>query len=273
MSINLLSDLTATKIRSISSIYTKSGKLTERKNRPAWAVLYKYEGETVYENLGRTYISNAQSALILPKGSSYVWQCHQSGHYYVIEFEAEAECEQIFSFPAVEREKLLRLFREAEHAHNLRGPTFRLEAMKNLYSILVLLLGARQKGYVDSDQRRKIAPALEFISKNYDKSIRNEALAELCSLSTVYFRKLFTKVTGLSPITYIHTLRMAKAKKMLESDYDHLGEIAISLGYPDIYTFSKVFKKYVGLPPSRYEKERARKKKEQQMGDVRSELP
>ena len=41
---------------------------------------------------------------------------------------------------------------------------------------------------------------------------------------------------------------------MLESDYKRLAEIAVSLGYPDVYTFSKAFKKYTGLSPSQYMK-------------------
>ena len=118
--------------------------------------------------------------------------------------------------------------------------------------MLLLLLGTQRRSYADTNQRKKIAPALDYISKNYNAAIKNEALAALCGISTVYFRKLFLRITGTSPITYVHNLRIAKAKKMLQSDYDTLGEIALSLGYPDIYTFSKAFKRQTGLSPTQY---------------------
>ena len=118
--------------------------------------------------------------------------------------------------------------------------------------MLLLLLGTQRKAYADASQRQKIAPALDYISKNYNAAIKNDTLAALCGISTVYFRKLFLRITGTSPITYIHNLRIAKAKKMLQSDYDTLGEIAVSLGYPDIYTFSKTFKRQTGLSPTQY---------------------
>ena len=46
---------------------------------------------------------------------------------------------------------------------------------------------------------------------------------------------------------------------MLESDYESLSEIARSLGYADIYTFSKVFKKQTGLSPTAYLKQKEKK--------------
>lgn len=253
--LDILSALTVTHVRAVFNIYTAPGRWMERKDRPSWAIIYKYEGETVYENGGNSFTSNAESAMILPAGSSYRWQCHEGGHYYTIEFDADTTREEIFSFPVSgEGEKLLRLFRDAEQKHNLRAPGYRLEQMRAVYTMLLLLLGTQKKSYVDAGHRRKIAPALDYISKNYDRTIKNDELAALLGISTVYFRKLFLRVTGTSPLSYIQDLRIAKAKRMLESDYDNLAEIALSLGYADIYTFSKAFKKHTGLSPTQYMK-------------------
>jgi len=41
---------------------------------------------------------------------------------------------------------------------------------------------------------------------------------------------------------------------MLNSDYGSISDIAQSLGYLNIYDFSRAFKKYVGISPSKYEK-------------------
>ena len=71
-------------------------------------------------------------------------------------------------------------------------------------------------------------------------------------MSTVYYRKLFTEVMGVPPITYARQLRIEKAKEMLKSDYITLTDIATSLGYSSLYDFSRDFKKHTGVAPSKY---------------------
>ena len=111
---------------------------------------------------------------------------------------------------------------------------------------------ANSAKYLPSEKLEKIAPALDYIAKNYNTPVRNEELAEIAGLSTVYFRKLFAEVMGSSPIAYVHALRIKKAKEMLKSDYGSITDIAQSLGYPNIYDFSRAFKKYTGVSPTKY---------------------
>ena len=92
-----------------------------------------------------------------------------------------------------------------------------------------------------------------YISENYfDGNITNTSLAELCGISTVYFRKTFKSVYGISPIKYLHDFRIKKAKAILLSDYESIEQVALSVGYNSIYHFSKMFKTYTGTNPSEY---------------------
>ena len=79
-------------------------------------------------------------------------------------------------------------------------------------------------------------------------------LAELCGVSTVYFRKLFDSVYGVPPIRWLNTLRMERACAMLESDYESIGQIAESVGCTSIYHFSRSFRAHTGVSPSEYAK-------------------
>ena len=56
-------------------------------------------------------------------------------------------------------------------------------------------------------------------SEGYRGKLTNDALADESGLSTVYFRKLFKQVYGISPMQYASDFRIAKAKEMLQSDY------------------------------------------------------
>lgn len=252
MNLEILSDLIITKVYSATTMYTEKNTKTKRNNRSCWALVIKYEGETIYTVKEKNYLSDINNLVILPKGCSYDWHCTQSGHYLIIEFESELVCHNIFSFPVKHGEKILKLFKDLEYKRTLRNPMYETESIRDTYSILLLLVQSLQKKYLPTDKLGKINPALEYIANNYNKNIKNDVLANLCNLSTVYFRKLFTEIMGASPISYVHELRIKKAKEMLRSDYGNIKDIAESLGYLNIYDFSRTFKKYTGISPSKY---------------------
>ena len=127
-----------------------------------------------------------------------------------------------------------------------------IESIRDTYSILLTAAQNDPKPYLPTEKQQKIVPVIEYISKYYYKNITNDSLASIAGLSTVYFRKLFTSVMGVSPITYVHQFRIEKAKEMLKSDYSTLTDIAQSLGYPSLYDFSRDFKKHTGVSPSKY---------------------
>ncbi|MCB0166075.1 MAG: helix-turn-helix transcriptional regulator, partial [Anaerolineae bacterium] len=70
--------------------------------------------------------------------------------------------------------------------------------------------------------------------------------------------RVFKKKTGYAPIDYFIRLKIQKACELLETTDQQVSEIGHSLGYPDIYYFSRLFKKVVGLSPRQYRAERYR---------------
>ena len=252
MYMDILSNVVITKVRSASCVYTPENTRARKKDRPGWAAVLKYEGETVYTVGNRQFVSDKDTFVLLPKGCAYEWLCTQAGHFAIIEFESEQTAAEPVAIPVKNGEKLLKLFRELEYKRNRKLPLVEQESIRDIYTILLLALSNVREVYLPGDKQEKIAPAIDHISQNYHKSITNDELAALTGLSTVYFRKLFTQVTGMSPIAYVHDLRIRKAKEMLKSDYGSLSDVAESLGYASLYDFSRTFKKHTGVPPSRY---------------------
>ena len=252
MSVNILADLVITKVCSVSTFYNPEGVGTRRYDRPSWAIVLKYEGETVYRADGKRVVSDANHIAVLPRGCHYEWECTQPGHYIIIEFEAEKTSSEPFSVAVRHSDKILRLCKELEYKRTLGGPIIGAESIRDVYSILLSVAAPSLDKYIPDSKRERLRPALEFISQNLGHPIRNDALAALLGVSTVYFRKLFTEVMGVSPITYTKQLRIEKAKEMLGSDYGTLTDVAHSLGYSDLYDFSRDFKRRVGVAPSRY---------------------
>lgn len=89
-------------------------------------------------------------------------------------------------------------------------------------------------------------------------------MAELAQLSEKYCRKLFIRQYGMTPVAYQTKARLEYASFMLSDSNQSVKEVALTLGYPDPYTFSKQFKKQMGHSPGipRQETRQGRRKGE-----------
>ncbi len=252
MNEHILNDLVITKILSFHMLYSTAGMSARRNARNTWAMIMKYEGETEYIVNGKTVLSNRNHCIMLPQGSSYEWHCTQSGGYYVVEFLAESKHHDVISFYVSNPDELEKLYVKLEMGNRVRKLDFTMTAMSGVYKMLSLLIRSEEKNYTLSSKYRKIAASVDYIHRYYDRDLSNDLIAAESGVSTVYFRKIFTEYYGMSPIRYLHKLRIDKAKEMLRSEYGSVGAIASTLGYSSIQHFSKTFREYTGLSPKQY---------------------
>ena len=110
MLIDILSNLVIEKVHSVSTVYTPQNKKAKRNDRKRWAVVIKYEGETVYTANGKHFVSDANRLIILPKGCCYEWVCTKAGHFSIIEFESEQTFSEPISCPVKNSDKILKMF-------------------------------------------------------------------------------------------------------------------------------------------------------------------
>lgn len=252
MYMDILSNLIITRVRSVTKIYMPKGVSKKRSGREHWAISFKYEGETEFTSKKENSISNAQNVMILPKGSTYAWQCKSAGHSYMIEFESDLEFDRVFSVPIKNSAELLKQFQKLEQSRIKNPKTAQIRSINTIYYFILSLIKESEQKYIPSKKRQIILAATDYIAKNYNKRITNEDLAQIAGVSTIYFRKLFTEIVGVSPINYVQNVKVQKAKEMLFSDYSSITDIALSLGYQNIYDFSRAFKKNTGLSPLQY---------------------
>ena len=75
-------------------------------------------------------------------------------------------------------------------------------------------------------------------------------MAAYLHISETYLRRIFQGEMGVSPKKYLMTLRMNRAKSLLNAGYDPVNVIAEKVGFRDAKNFATAFKKQFGYPPS-----------------------
>lgn len=173
----------------------------------------------------------------------------------MIEFEAVETDRQIIGFELPDISLILHAYHKIERSLSLQKPDCQLQCMHQIYGILLCLARSVKREYISKDKYSILQPAIDYMAENYyDCNIINDQLAQLCGISTVYFRKSFEAAYGISPIKYLHNYRISKAKAMLLSDYGSINQVAESTGYSSIFHFSKMFRQYTGMSPSEFAK-------------------
>ncbi|MNI75295.1 HTH-type transcriptional activator Btr [compost metagenome] len=87
---------------------------------------------------------------------------------------------------------------------------------------------------------------------HYAEGITVEKVSAHVGVDRNHFTKQFRKAYGMTPIQFIQELKMKEARLLLEQTDYTLAEIAQSVGYPDLFSFSKAFKKRLGTAPAHY---------------------
>lgn len=96
--------------------------------------------------------------------------------------------------------------------------------------------------------------AKTYMETEYMRNVSVTALARKLNLDRSYFSKLFRESTGKSPQQYLTWLRLKKAAELLREYGKTPGEAAIAVGYSDVFSFSRMFKRHFGISPREYGK-------------------
>jgi transcriptional regulator GlxA family with amidase domain len=99
-----------------------------------------------------------------------------------------------------------------------------------------------------------IARCQTWIAEHYHEQSPVSAMIRLSGLAERSFKRRFQQATGMSPLEYVHTLRLEEAKQMLESCNQPIEAIANEVGYEDAGFFSRLFRRNVNLTPAQYRK-------------------
>lgn len=99
---------------------------------------------------------------------------------------------------------------------------------------------------------RRVLLAKEYLDEFYYKKLDVNEVSQVAALSEYHFFRTFKQVFGISPHKYLIKKRLEKASNLLKQNRYTITEVAYLIGFPDIHSFSKSFKKEFGLTPSKF---------------------
>lgn len=99
----------------------------------------------------------------------------------------------------------------------------------------------------------QIKKLCEYMERHYAENISLETLLSMTTFGKSYLLRSFTKQIGVSPYRYLQTIRIDKAKKLLEQGVEPV-DAANRTGFSDQSHFTNFFKSFIGLTPKQYQR-------------------
>lgn len=150
-------------------------------------------------------------------------------------------------------EELWENIHDATHNHHVTSQIL-LESLLQLHLARIKLHSEQMKKNVNIMVPNEFIELKQYIEHHHLKTMSLNELAKKAHLSTAHCSQKFKSYFGISPIDYQLKLRLQHAKNLLQDNNLSISKIAHQVGYHDVFTFSKLFKRHVGTSPSHFRK-------------------
>ncbi|MDF2723261.1 MAG: AraC family transcriptional regulator [Paenibacillus sp.] len=150
---------------------------------------------------------------------------------------------------SMDMEKLLRGLFSKPHEDDSQS---KVELYGAIYRLFSLLIPKEDKSKTKPSPDQWIQRGLDYMNTHFTEHIQVQDVADYVNVHRVHFTNVFTKHVGMPPIQYLQKLRMERALHLLQHTTRTVTEIALSLGYPELYAFTRAFSNYYGASPSTY---------------------
>jgi AraC family transcriptional regulator of arabinose operon len=264
--IDLTVDKSRLQIKSliISNAGHLPGRTLQRKNAEfqKWAIVYVTGGKGTYQiNDGIKQIVEQGSLFFFYPNAVFNYGPEQNGYwdeyYFTIEgervnewihnWQLQPEIVKQVGIDDAQQNKIDRimLLLESGVPVNADRASLLLETM--LYEFI-----HKANVLPESNRTQQIISIMEDLSNSLYQPIDVKKLAKRHHISLPTLRRVVSAYTGFPLNEYIHRLKASEAKKILLNSELPVKGISDALGYKDVFYFSRLFKKYVGVAPQTY---------------------
>lgn len=232
-----------------SKKYTYPGKL------PTYEVMFFYKGDVEVFFAGQKLRLTKGDILYLPKGlenNTYYMKVGEDFGVHTIYFDTKSPLPDMAVQISDRNELMKNYFERIFRIWVGKRDGYYYKTMQLAYEIFEQIRKMQQRYSPDKKLSRLLA-AEEYISEHYcDVHFDYDKLTALSGLSYSYFKKLFIDKHSCPPVKYVTGLKINRACELLQTKKFTITEIAKICGFENVYYFSNVFKKLLGVSPNHY---------------------
>ena len=145
--------------------------------------------------------------------------------------------------------RLVRLLFVFNQTYNWNSSTY-TAITTPFFSCIQGLLNAKTKTSLEA--HTYICQAISYIQQHYREEISVPQIADVVGLNPVYLSRLFKLDTGKTLSEYLNCYRTECSLALLADTADTIQSISQKVGYSDVRSYIRFFKKYYDMTPSEY---------------------
>ncbi len=227
-------------------------------------LIYMLKEKCLYEFDEESFVVGEGELVYVPEGAKY--KCtHLSqpkdARYYVVDFRLYDFSGKLvnlsskpFKIDVSSFDNIKSLFDKLYDNYNTYDFANHLYMKSVLFEILYTVSKCTVLNYNNETGLDNMRKAMNIIGNHYMEDISTKELAKLFNMSCSHFRKQFVKAAGYSPVVYRNRIRIHKAYEFISSGGMSIKEAADAVGFCDVYYFSTMFKKVMGVSPGKVKK-------------------
>jgi AraC family transcriptional regulator len=127
------------------------------------------------------------------------------------------------------------------------GEALSLALASRVASLCASMPGSQRRAATLSS--KQLGRITEHIGKNLSEELTIDRLAALVNMSPFHFARCFKQTAGMTPHQFVTRERILRAREMLVSGEQTIGEIAMALGFASQSHFADVYRRITGSSP------------------------
>ena len=237
-----------TRFNNILRAHDQKGKRIEFQCRYSACFILTLKGSIRFTYAGGSVTADPQHPIFLPHGLNYINECLEDADSYVFNFHTLEQYQNPIELAAMPPAFATARYDTIKKYISSGTPQNTMAILSELYALAHELFAAEERlSATDMILKR----AAQSMQEHYaDPSLTIRSIAEQCFISEIYLRRLFAQKYNTTPFRYLTDIRMKRAF-ILTKEKRPIKEIALAVGYSDVYQFSRAYKKHFGVPPSK----------------------
>ena len=212
---------------------------------------YVVSGQGILRRAGQTHVIKQGSLFLIRPGENCFYQADEENpwSYIWIGFEGSM-CREMVAATGFEGDQcvveapyLASVFEKIKQIGK-QSYSVDLMAVSVLYETFGLLTERHRASQRRSDY---VSRTESYIRNNYAMPVSITSIASMIGIDRRYLCRIFSEKIGMTPKEYLVSLRLERAAELLRTGTLSVGDIARSVGYEDVFNFSKMFKTQIAI--------------------------